>query len=260
MSACVWHEGSTENIVTITSKDSNTTTVGGGGEGGGSSSSEGSHLSQGALAGIIAGCVIFGLLLIAAIVFVILRKRRKWINFGFAVAGVKPEPDEAILKGPVFNEAPRSMADDSMPHSADDVSAVPRSTAHGSSTTGTPPKVSMSENTTSTSSPDSVSHAAHNRQSTELDGKEVSRQQLNAERMPPVAESPAVYELPGSEVADGKRREAVASSSRDQGEGGNNSPASPLVSTMGTNWGDDERPDADLVSPTTPPRREARLF
>jgi hypothetical protein len=90
------------------------------------------------------------------------------------------------------------------------------------------------------------------RPDTELDGRELH----------------PVYELPGSTIAGGQTTEAERPDRAPStvgalsSERGSTSPPSPYVSTMGTNWGAGERPDSELVSPTTPARhsRGPRAF
>ncbi|KAK8034820.1 hypothetical protein PG993_009815 [Apiospora rasikravindrae] len=99
VSACTWVEGSDENIVTITSKDSSD----GGDPGSRSKSDPGSghsksSLGGGAIAGIVVGVVAALALIVAAILFC---RRRQRTKASFAAA--EPEPDESMLKGPVHN-------------------------------------------------------------------------------------------------------------------------------------------------------------
>lgn len=190
----------------------------------GDSSSPSSGLSGGAIAGIVIGA----LLLVAAVIIIVLRLRRKWLGVGFAdaAAAKKPPPDESILEGPVFNAplARHGSSPDSsiVPYSAADVSAAgsgsgPRSTAEharqgsrstvgdgaagavaGSSWSGTPPK--GGGNATLLDPPVRPGTA-------ELDGNEI-----RGPLLPAVAEnSTRVFELPGSApppvpVGDGGRR------------------------------------------------------
>jgi len=253
VSACVWNEGAQANIVTITSKD------GASGASGGSSSSS-SKLGGGAIAGITVACVVVGILLAAALAVFILRKRRKWMKAGFAVAAADPEPDESVLKGPVFNSAPRSTEDGSTPMSAADVSAT-RSTAEHSRSAGESPAV-----------PVAIAGAAAGTSTPELDSRNVKPDtELDGKEIRPAAQSSGVYELPGSDVAasrrggSGQHRGAFASGaipSSEERDGGSESPPSPFVSTMDTTWGLDEPPNANHISPTTPARHGPgpRLF
>lgn len=252
VSACAWNEGATENIVTITSTDSNATT------GGGSSSSSGSHLKGGALAGVIVGCVVAGALIAAAVAFVVLRKRRQWIKKGFSVAGIKPEPDEAVLKGPVFNSDHQPTDVHSTPVSAAAVSA-PTSSMRQSATTSDSP-AGLPEGLVADASGSQLdSHGTLIGSRTELDGTELQR--TNTNKTSPVAKNPGVYELPGSQVGVGRFREVLEPSSAtssspldNKSELTRDSPSSPLVSTLGSTWGRDERADAGIVSPVSPVR------
>ncbi|KAK0617563.1 aspartic peptidase domain-containing protein [Immersiella caudata] len=262
VSACEWNQGAEENIVPITSKDS--PNVGGG------SSSSGSKLSGGTIAGIVIGSVLGGLLLIAAIAVFILRKRRKWIGTGFAVAAKKSEPaaDESALKGPVFNDHSRhGSTPSSVPFSADDISGSrSRSTAEYARPASAAASDSAAAAAGTTVELDGDGTAV--RPNTELDGHEI-------QTLPPVAENPkGVFELPGTEVAgaavgsaaqrkgqdDARPPSAVGSlQSRDGSrEGQNHSPPSPLTSTFDGNWGleRNSRADSLLVSPDHPTWRD----
>lgn len=231
--------------------DSDSSTNGTDPSGGGSSSSDPKNgLSKGAIAGIVVGSVLAVLAIAAAITYFILRKRRKWINKGFNVAKVEPvEPDEAILKGPVFNSASPSTAygSNTTPESAAALMTAPtRSTAehtrNNSAADGSTPAQSVVGDHLVHGELDG--HDTLVRPNTELDGREIH----------PIAENPGVYELPGTEVAEdnnfrGTSRanpspSAVGSS---PSNAGNNTPPSPFTST----W-DGERPESEMVSPTTP--------
>lgn len=270
VSACVWNEGADENIVTILSKDSDSATSGGGdggsGGGGGSSSSKRAHLGGGAIAGIVVGCIAAVLIVAGIAAFVILRKRRKWMRRGYAVAAPKPAPDESVLKGPVFNSNPHST-DHSTPFSAADVSA-PRSTAEYSRSTADSPArpFAVAAGAGGGSTPELDGHDTHVRPNAELDGREVNG--LGQEPHP-TARNPGVYELPGSEVAGGNERPAEPNReistvgdlpSFGEREPVDGSPPSPYVSTLGTNSAVDEREHNGLVSPTTPVQHGRRLF
>lgn len=272
VSACVWNEGADENIVTILSKDSGSATSGGGdgngdGSGGGdSSSSKSSHLGSGAIAGIVVGSIAAVLLIIGIAVFVILRKRRKWMKKGYAVAAPRAEPDESVLKGPVFNSNTHST-DHSTPFSAADVSA-PRSTAEYSRSNADSPAapLAVAAGAAGGSTPELDGRETHVRPNAELDGTEVNG---SGEPIHPVARNPGVYELPGSEVAGETERPAepnreisTVGALPSFGERGpvDGSPPSPYVSTLGTNSDIDEREHNDLISPTTPVQHGARPY
>ena len=253
----MWNQGAEENIVTITSKDSGSPSPSDG-----SSSSADPGLGGGAIAGIVVGCIVAAILVASAIAFIILRRRRKRMSAGFAVAARAPEPDEAVLKGPVFNSPSRhgSTPDSSVPFSAADISASrSRSTAEyirsGSGTIDESPTGGAS--TVELDGRDTLI-----RPDTELDGHEIQQKQP----LPPVAENPAsVYELPGSGVVannsktvdGGTPSTARSSPSREGRAGGSDSPPSPLTSTVSRSWGLPRHSvaDSELVSPDTPIRR-----
>ncbi|KAK3360750.1 hypothetical protein B0T25DRAFT_448271 [Lasiosphaeria hispida] len=256
VSACVWDQGAQENIVTITSKDSPNS-------GGGSSSPSKSKISGGTLAGIIVGAILGALFLAAAIAVFILRKRRKWISTGFAVASKRPEPDESVFKDRVFNDDPRqgSTPDSSVPFSADDISASRSTTEFARPASGA---ISESAAAAAGSTVELDGRDTAVRPNTEIDGHEVQQKPLT-----PVAESPGgVFELPGSDAAGygGRGRDleprppsTVGSlPSRDDREGANHSPPSPLTSTFDGNWGVERnsKANSELVSPNHPNYRD----
>lgn len=236
VSECVWNQGAEENIVTITSRDSDSDS----GNGDGSSSSGSSGLSGGAIAGIVVACVV-AVALIAAVI--VLRKRRKWMGAGFAVSAKDPPPDESVLKGPVFNSPSTrlgSTPDSSVPFSAADVSGSgsgSRSTAEyarpASSTAG--------GSVTNSSTPELDGRDTAIKPDIVRDGNEIRGP------LPPVAESPGgLYELPGSNVvAEGshggkaemdRAPSPVGSSAHGSARGGwNHSPPSPVTSTLDRN-------------------------
>ncbi|KAK4120755.1 acid protease [Parathielavia appendiculata] len=244
VSACTWNQGAQESIVLISPKDSTSADPNGDGA---LNSSGSSGLSGGAIAGIVIGCVAL-VALVATII--ILRKRRKWLGAAFAVAGREPPPSEAVLKGPVFNSpstrhgsgsgsTPRHS---SVPYSANDVSAAgSRSTAEydrrASSTVG------GSGSVTNSSTPELDGSDTLVRPDAELDGKEIR----GPGPLSPVAENPkGIFELPGSEVAEhnsGQRRDSawdrapspVSTAGGDARERRNDSPPSPLTSTVDRN-------------------------
>lgn len=279
MSACVWNEGAQQNIVTIPPKSADSTSggsgggpggaAGGGGSGtGNTGSSKGSHLSGGAIAGIVVGCVIFALLIAAALTVLLLRKRRKWMKAGYAVAAPKIEPDEAVLKGPVFNSAPPTT-DSSTPFSAADLSA-PRSNVEYSSSGGSPAAPIIAPVPVSAAAPATGILAAASGgngpgdTTPELDGRHVQpRAELDSTEIPvssthPLAQNPIVHEAPGSAVAGGLHRPEPNREISTVGDlpsfGGrqDKNGDSPEVSTLGSNSAIDERDSSVLVSPTTP--------
>lgn len=182
MSACVWNQGATEDIVPILS---------GGGTGGGSSSpGSSSSLSKGTIAGIVVGAVLGALLIAGIIAVFILRKRRKWLRVSFAASRKEPETDWTVIGGPMLNSSSQraSTADGSMPYSAADISGR----ASGSSPAYT------------TSTPGPAVQNGGQTPMVELDGRD-SYMGMPAPTVgqhlvvPAVAESPAgIYELPGT--------------------------------------------------------------
>lgn len=234
----MWNQGAKENIVGITSKDSPDSM-------GGSSSSR-KKLSAGTIAGIVVGSVLGGLLLAAAIAVFLLRKRRKWIGTGFAVAARKSRDDSPVFKAPVFNDVSNrgSTPGSSVPFSADEVS--------GSRSR------SMAEYARPASAAVSDSAAAAAGSTVELDGQdtavrpntEIDGHEINQEPLPAVAENPkGVFELPGSKVEE--RPPSAVGSLPDEREVADHSPPSPLTSTFDGTWGGtrDSRADSLLVSP-----------
>ncbi|KAK3372113.1 aspartic peptidase domain-containing protein [Podospora didyma] len=265
VSACAWNQGVQQNIVTITDP-----ATGAGGATGGWSPSSGnsssSNLSTGAIAGIAVACVVVGILVALAFAIVILRKRRKRISRAFAVSARPPEPDESILKGPVFGHASPSTPDRSMPYSAADVGSgvhLGRASTADYSRSGVDSPASGSVAVSGSGAGGSTVEldGRQIRPNTELDGREVQKN-----TMEPVAENPGVYELsatPGVTAGGSKRlgepvsdREATSvtppSDEERRGKTESQSPPSPMTSTMDTSWVRDEKGGA--VSPTTPAR------
>jgi hypothetical protein len=217
----------------------------------------------------VVACVVVAILAAVALAFLILRKRRKWINKGFNVAKTDPtEPDMAVLKGPVFNSASPSTAHGSnaTPESAAALMAAPsRSTAeytrNGSAADGSTPARSVTTG-------DNVVAAGGS--TVELDGRDTLIRpdaELDGREIHPIAENPGVYELPGTAVPEELGSEghgnpspsAVGSSpSNDGRDAADHSPPSPFTSTMDTSWGD--RPESEMVSPTTPRHHGTRQF
>ncbi|KAK4443484.1 aspartic peptidase domain-containing protein [Podospora aff. communis PSN243] len=288
VSSCIWNQGASQTIIPITSTNDPNATFG-------SPSSPSKKLSGGQLAGIIVGSVLGGLLLIAAIAIFLLRKRRKWIGTGFAVAAKKNSSDAARasggtggddpvmgMKGPIFNgvdysgrHVSGSTPDSSVPFSADDVSG------HGSRARSTAEYVRAGGGSrpASAAASDSAAAAAAAGQTVELDGDDTAVRpgaELDGNEvhvLPSVAENPkGVFELPGTAVAGavghsghgaqkGEVRPPSAQSVRlGEREKENHSPPSPMTSTFdGTgNWGLDRnsRADSSLVSPDHPTYRD----
>ncbi|KAK3308513.1 uncharacterized protein B0T15DRAFT_391214 [Chaetomium strumarium] len=253
VSACEWNQGATATIVTITPGDSDSGNSGNSGDPGDGFSS-GSGLSAGAIAGIVVGAVVV-VLIVAAII--ILRYRRKWLGAGFAAAAKRdpPSPDEAVLKGPVFNSPSArhdSTQDSSVPFSAADVSATrSRSTAEYAR----PASSGLRDSSTANSStPELDGRDTLVRPDTELDGNEIKGP------LPRVAENPGgLHELPGSEpVVNGRNGNrsseaevnrtsspaplSPSSLSAEGRQGWKHSPPSPMTATTDRNpaaWGRD---------------------
>ena len=251
----MWNQGAQENIVTITSKDSDSLHPDP------SSSGKGSKLGGGAIAGIVIGCILFAALVAAAIAFFILRKRRKWIGKGFAVARKDPEPDESVLKGPVFNspsfrrESTPGGRSSSTPYSAADISATRTNESgvstmdHSRSGSGTSPHSAAAAvaNTGGGGTAELDGHDTLVKPKTELDGTEVQKP------LPPVAENPVgIFELPGSSsLSPG----AGPVAGQRQSVAGSRSTPSPLTSTAdrrGSGWQRKSMANSELVSPDTP--------
>ncbi|KAK0736673.1 hypothetical protein B0T21DRAFT_312140 [Apiosordaria backusii] len=276
VSSCVWNQGAEENIVAIASPDDAEH------DGSSTSSSSSSGLSSGAIAGIVVGSVLGVALIAGGIALCFLRKRRKWIGTGFAVAAREPEPDESVLKGPVFNSPSFRHASEStqngsssVPFSAADISgarSTPTMTDHSRSGSGPSPAVAMgvSPNDTGTSggTVELDGHDTAVKPNTELDGKEVQKP------LPSVAENPpGIFELPGSKAGADSGSKAMEPphhprapstvgslpSADDGTDRRSGSPPSPLTSTVGPNWrpGRVSMAESEMVSPDTPVRKHS---
>ncbi|KAI3321647.1 acid protease [Xylariaceae sp. AK1471] len=253
VSACSWVEGAEENIVTIPSKDP--------GKGSGSSTSApgSKSLGGGAIAGIVVGAVLGAILVVAAIIFLIRRQRKK-----ATFAAHEPEPDMAVITGPVYNHNSTRTGKYYSPDT------IGTSTNAGSSVGNRDSPGQRSGVTNG----DSI--AGENGQP-ELDGEETQVEaaairsgedepqvhQLDGEPIPPGKESTPVYhELAGKEVTKPEQPDAVSTvgslPSRVEREEGDDHLDSPFVSTLGSMGWQDERADAssDLVSPTTSIRHQ----
>jgi hypothetical protein len=238
VSACVWNEGAEENIVTIAPKDS-TSALGDGGSSKSTSSNK-AHLGAGAIAGIVVGCVVIGLLAASALAIFILRKRRKWMKAGYAATAPKIEPNGSVLEGPVFNSVPPAT-EVSTPFSPDDISGS-KSTAGSSRSTAGSPAI-----------PVSIADHADAKSTAELDGREIPSGSIH-----PVVQSPLVHELHGSEVEEKYRPAALDRKISAVGDlpsfrerqGDEDSPPSEVSTLGGTN--SDEADHSDLVSPIIP--------
>lgn len=113
VSACAWDENAQENIVTITSKDSDSSACSGNGcSSGGTGSNDSSPLSRGAVAGIAIAALV-GVVILAAILFFFIRRQRQKT----AYKATPPEPDVSVLSGPVHNAPPSDPSDSTVPQS-----------------------------------------------------------------------------------------------------------------------------------------------
>ncbi|KAK4179594.1 aspartic peptidase domain-containing protein [Triangularia setosa] len=263
VSSCVWNQGAEEKIVAITSPDDPDADLSS------PTSSSSSGLSDGAIAGIVVGAVLGVALIAGGIALCFLRKRRKWI--GSTYAAREPEPDESVLKGPVFNSPSFRHASEStqngsgsMPFSAADVSgarSTPTTTDHSRSGSGPSPATGVSPNDTGTSggTVELDGNGTAIKPNTELDSKEVQKP------LPPVAENPSgVFELPGVKAGADSGSKAIkphqhhrATStvgSLHSADDGRDRTPSPLTSTVGPNWrpGRVSMVEPEMVSPDTP--------
>ncbi|KAK0668400.1 aspartic peptidase domain-containing protein [Cercophora samala] len=264
VSSCVWNQGTEENIIAITSPDDPDADLDPS-----NPSSDSSNLSGGEIAGIVVGAVLGVALIAGGIALCFLRKRRKWI--GSTYAAKDPEPDESVLKGPVFNSPSFRHASEStqngsssVPYSAADVSgarSTPTTMDHSRSGSGPSPGMvtGVSPNDTGTSGGtvelDGDDTAV--KPNTELDGREVQKM------LPSVAENPSgVFELPGAKAgADSgskamephqhHRAPSTVGSLPSADEGRDRTP-SPLTSTVGPNWRPGRVSTIEPVSPDSP--------
>jgi hypothetical protein len=159
----------------------------------------------------------------------------------------------SVLQGPVFNSESGYGSHSTPDSQAPILHANSRSTAeytrNGSTVAGSTPARSVT-----TGEHDPVGGST-----VELDGRDTlvrPNTELDGREIHPIAENPGVYELPGTEVADGgltgegqrvnPSPSAVGSSPSNDGRQ-SHSPPSPFTST----W-DGDRPVSEMVSPTTP--------
>ncbi|KAI0191942.1 acid protease [Astrocystis sublimbata] len=255
VSACVFNAGAEEDVVTILPKGSGESSTGGGGSSSGSGSKS---LGGGAIAGIVIGAIVGALLLVAAIIFCVRRQRKKR-----EYAASEPDPDMAVITGPVHNHQSTRTARTGKYFSPD--------------TIGTSTEEGVSSNTTGTNGySNGVSIGGESSQQ-ELDGEatqvsqiaapaddngEGSRAQSIQQEEAKLKEretSPVYHELGGTGISK-RGSEAVSSMSglephvgREREEGADHLD-SPFVSTLGSAGWQDKRGDQDLVSPTTPVR------
>ncbi|KAI8632871.1 acid protease [Xylariaceae sp. FL1651] len=253
VSACSWVEGAEQNIVTITSKDSCSSST----NGCSSTPGKNSSLGGGAIAGIVIGAVLGALLLIAAIVYIIRRQRKK-----AEFAAPEPEPDMAVITGPVHNH--RST----------------RSTKYYSpEAVGSSPDSGITERTGDSNGVSNAVSTVDEQGEQELDGEgtqiapttrptgETSPvYQLHGDsRAPSSKQAPVYHELGGREIDRTEPDQASTVGtlpSREERERGDDHLDSPFVSTLGSSGWQNERSDTepDPVSAVTPVHREGRSF
>ncbi|KAI0967902.1 aspartic peptidase domain-containing protein [Xylaria arbuscula] len=239
VSACSWVQGAAENIVTIPSKGSDDSTDGHG------SDSGKSRLSGGAIAGIVIGAVVAALFIVAAIIYLIRRQRKKKV-----FAAQEPEPDMAVITGPVHNH-----------HSSRRAGKY-----YSPDTVGTSTDAGGSENNRDINGSSIGNESAQQ----ELDGQDTQVERMttpsedsahvhHVQSEPKILNDPpqpVYHELGGTEV--NKTRPAAFSNLgssplhavRDEGD---DHLDSPFISTLGSlGWRDEA--SSDMVSPTTPRR------
>ncbi|KAI0389425.1 acid protease [Xylariaceae sp. FL0594] len=287
VSACTWNAGAQEDIVTILPSDQcasgSSCTTPGSDPGSGSGSGSGSHsLSGGAIAGIVVGAVL-GLLLLAAIAIFFLRRQRKKAEF----AAREPEPDMAVLRGPVYNHHSSSRRTGKY-YSPDTVGTSTASeqrvsplaaTEHsnsnaGSSALGEGRQQELDARETEitpavTRSTDEGAGAGAEQTAHQLHSESRSQPDENARGPTPVYHELANTEVTRSEHQQQQQQQhhendAVSTlgalpsrSTPEREKNGDDHLDSPFVSTLGSMGWQDEEGDAnsDLVSPTTPVQR-----
>ncbi|KAJ5306853.1 hypothetical protein N7508_005868 [Penicillium antarcticum] len=116
VSACAWDEDAEEDIVTITSKDSDSSACSGDAcPSTGGNPDDSSTLSNGSVAGIAIAALV-GVAILAAVLFFFIRRQRQKMSSKASL----PETDESVLSGPVHNAPPpppTEPSDDSAPQS-----------------------------------------------------------------------------------------------------------------------------------------------
>ncbi|OTB00872.1 hypothetical protein M426DRAFT_323986 [Hypoxylon sp. CI-4A] len=232
VSACTWVEGTQENIVTISSKDSNSDP---------SSASSGSSLGGGAIAGIVIGVLVF-VLLLGALIFLAIRRQRKKASYAIS----EPEPDASVIAGPVHNAPLTPGPKFYSPETVGDSTNESNVDSHNGSNGG------------------KYGDSTHTGPEAELDGDSQQIYQLQGESRPHHDdEAPVYHELGGSEI---KRIEPRKESGTDNvsapgdSENGGDSFRSPMdghiIGTM--EWQDARGPSSDQVSPITPVQQRIR--
>lgn len=197
-------------------------------------------MGGGAIAGIVIGAVIGAILLVAAIIFLIRRQRKKR-----AYAAHDPAPDMAVMTGPVHNHNSTRTGKYFSPET------LGTSTNAGSSMDN---RETLGESNTGES-------AAAGSSQQELDGESTQIHQLPRDVSPSNREpTPIYHELGGTELTKQEPEtashvgELPAHAERDEGP---DHLDSPFVSTLGSTGWEDRREEgsSDLVSPTSPVRR-----
>ncbi|KAJ5924137.1 hypothetical protein N7466_008324 [Penicillium verhagenii] len=121
VSACAWNENAEEDIITITSKDSDSSTCSGNActssASGSNSSDNSSSLSRGAVAGIAIAALV-GVAILAAVLFFFIRRQHQKT----AYRATSPRPGMSEYFGPIHNDASLGP---SQPSDPSDPSAPP---------------------------------------------------------------------------------------------------------------------------------------
>ncbi|KAI0531890.1 aspartic peptidase domain-containing protein [Xylaria digitata] len=245
VSACSWVAGAEENVVVIPPKDSCSSINGC------SSSSGNKSLSGGETAGIVIGVVLATILVIATIIYLIRRERKKK---SYAAQG--PAPDMAVITGPVHNH-----------HSSRRTGKY-----YSPDTVGTSTDAGYSEDNRETyvgSNNGDSGEQELDEQDTQIEQIATSNRdeshvhQLHREaKSPNRGLVPIYYELGGRELTR-TDLDSVPNSgalpSRIKRQEGEDHLSSPFVSTLGSvGWqGEGEEASSDLVSPTTPIRHSS---
>jgi hypothetical protein len=201
--------------------------------------------------------VLGALLIAAAIIYLI---RRQWKKAIFAAQ--EPEPDMAVITGPVYNHnstrTGKYYSPDTVGTSTNAGSSVGNRSSPGqrSGVTQGDSVVSESGQQELDGEDTQVEPAA-----TRSDEEEPQVHQLDGEPIPEREPTPVYHELAGTEVTQTEREQDAVSTvgslpSRVEREEGDDHLDSPFVSTLGSmGWQDDgEEGSPDLVSPTTPVR------
>ncbi|KAI0097220.1 aspartic peptidase domain-containing protein [Nemania sp. FL0031] len=241
VSACSWVAGAEANVITISSKDSSNSADG---------SSSGSGNRGGIIAGIVIGALVGAILVVAAIIYLIRRERKKK-----AYAARDPAPDMDVLTGPVHNH-----------HSIRTGKYYSPDTVGTSTDAGGSEGNRVSQEGASNDSGNTCESGQH-----ELDGRDTEVSQTttsdengsNAHQLRGQSKqsnrepTPIYHELAGREVTKPALSVVPGMGGlplRREREERDDHLDSAFVSTLGTLGWDDERVDAssNLVSPSTP--------